>query len=327
VTIYSISGGFARILLGMIESCPVCESVAIEIKGAYRGIHPAFEGLNRARCNSCGMVFATPMPDDELLSEYNASYFESAHGGASSNAVSLAFFSAIARLRQAFLEKYLNSRQIRVSSVLELGPGSGFFAKSWMAHYPGTTYMAQETDSSCHAGLKEIGVELVNESLITANSPSVDLVVMSHVLEHVTAPKRFIKDSTRNLRNGGILFIEVPCLDYQHKSTDEPHLLFFEKKSMEHLLFAAGFENIELGYFGQQIDKLRSASVLRRILMALRSKLIGLGVIWPFVRHGNGIDALLNPIEQAAIEPFKAHVESHNPAWWLRAVAQKRPIE
>jgi len=311
----------------MIKSCPVCESVALEIKGAYRGTHPAFKGLNLANCDSCGMVCATPMPDDSLLSEYNASYFETAHGGTTSNVVSLAFFSAIARLRQEFLEKYLNSRQIEVSSVLELGPGSGFFAKSWLAHYPDTTYLAKETDSSCHAELKQIGVQLVNESLIAANSLSVDLVVMSHVLEHVTAPKKFIKDATRNLRNGGILFIEVPCLDYQHKSTDEPHLLFFEKKSMQHLLLAAGFENIELGYFGQEIDKLRSASVLRGILIALRSKLIGLGVVWPFARHGNGIDALLNPIERAAIAPFKAHIESHNPAWWLRAVAQKVPIE
>ena len=307
----------------MIDLCPVCESVAVEIRSAYRGTHPTFKSLNLAHCNSCSMDFATPMPDDKLLSEYNASYFESAHGGTATNVVALAFFSAIARLRHAFLQTYLNSRQIAVLTVLEFGPGPGFFANAWLAQHPSTTYMARETDTSCHAGLNKIGVQLINESSITTNSLSVDLIVMSHVLEHVTAPKNFIKDATRNLRNGGVLFIEVPCLDYQHKPIDEPHLLFFDKKSMQHLLITAGFENIELGYFGQEIDKLQSTSGFKAKWMALRSRLIGVGVVWPFARQRDGMETLINPLERAAIAPFKAHIESSKPAWWLRAVAQK----
>jgi SAM-dependent methyltransferase len=150
---------------------------------------------------------------------------------------------------------------------------------------------------------------------------------MSHVLEHVTAPKKFIKDATKSLRNGGIVFIEVPCLDYKHKPADEPHLLFFDKKSMHRLLIESGFENIELSYFGREIDELQSASTLKAILLALRSRLIGVGVVWPFARQRDGMEALLNPLERAAIAPFKAHIESHKPAWWLRAVAQKRPTD
>ena len=311
----------------MIESCPVCDGVAVEIKSDYRSIHPTFKSLNRAHCNACNMDFATPMPDDMLLAEYNASYFESAHGGTTTNVISLAFFSAIARLRQAFLETYLNSRQITVSSVLEFGPGPGFFANAWMAQHPGTTYLAQETDISCHEILNKMGIQLINESSIKANSLSVDLLVMSHVLEHVTAPKNFIKEATKILRNGGILFIEVPCLDYKHKPMDEPHLLFFDKKSMQHLLIATGFENIKLSYFGQEINKLQSASTLKAIWMGLRSKLIGVGVVWPFARQRDGMEMLLNPLERAVISPYKAHIESHKPAWWLRAVAQKRPTE
>jgi len=269
------------------------------------------------------MDFATPMPDDKLLSEYNASYFESAHGGTTTNVVALAFFSAIARLRQAYLETYLNSHQLAVSTVLEFGPGPGFFANAWFARYPGTTYMAQETDISCHAGLNKMGVQLINESSVIENTLSVDLVVISHVLEHVTAPKKFIKDATRNLRNGGVIFIEVPCLDYKHKPIDEPHLLFFDKKSMQHLLIAAGFDNIEFAYFGQAIDQLKSTSALKVKWMALRSRLIRVGVVWPFAWKRVGMETLQNPLERAAVAPFMAHIESPKPAWWLRAVAQK----
>ena len=37
------------------------------------------------------------------------------------------------------------------------------------------------------------------------------------------------------LKKKGHLFIEVPCKDWDHKNEDEPHLLFFDKKSMVRL--------------------------------------------------------------------------------------------
>ncbi len=304
-------------------SCLVCESVDVEVRGSYRGTHPTFNGLHRAHCNSCGMVFATPMPGDKVLDEYNASYFASAHGGQPRGLVATAFFSGIARLRLAYLERYLGKHNVNVSSLMELGPGTGFFARNWRAKYPETTYLAIETDTSCHASLREVGVHLVEASAMAEGNMSVDLVVMSHVLEHVSNPIKFLKDATRNLRKGGAIFIEVPCRDWEHKPIDEPHLLFFDKGPMHLLLSKLGFDYIEVSYHGQEIDRLRSASVLRVKWMALRSKLIALGLVAPFARVRPGMEMLADPLERAAVAPFKAHRESPKPAWWLRAVAQK----
>jgi SAM-dependent methyltransferase len=260
------------------------------------------------------------MPDAKLLSEYNSSFFEF-HGIAVMQVTTLAFFSAIAKLRLSFLKKYLNSRKSVIDTVFELGPGPGFFAKAWLAQYQ-SKYMAYETDDTCYAGLKELGVQLVDEFSIERDNTIVDLVVMSHVLEHVTSPKSFIKDATRGMRKGGVLFVEVPCKDYQYKPIDEPHLLFFDKKSMHHLLTEAGFVDVELGYFGEEVDKL-PASFVKTIWMALRSKLIGFGLVWPFAIQLGALGSLLTPLEFAAVVPFKAHIESNKPARWLRAVAQK----
>lgn len=307
----------------MIDLCPVCGSCIVDVKSKYRAIHPIFKGMNRVHCNSCTMEFASPMPDENLLSEYNSNYFESAHGGAETNTIGLAFFSAIARLRQAYVEAYLASRQLSVSSVLELGPGLGFFASAWLAKHPCTEYFAHETDVTCHFELNKIGVQLVHETTNSKLDPAVDLVVMSHVLEHVIAPKDFIKQTTRNLRTGGVIFIEVPCMDYQHKLHDEPHLLFFDKKSMNQLLEATGFENIELAYFGQEIDDLKAMSIFKTKWEVLRSRLLRLGVLWPFASKKAGMESLQDPLERAAVAPFKAHIEASKPAWWLRAVAQK----
>ena len=311
----------------MTRSCPVCGSGDVNAIAAYRNTDKVFSGLAIAECGVCGMAFAEPMPSKDHLAAYNASYFTSAHGGIPTSVAAQAFFSGIARLRVACLETYLGSRHAStVSTVMEFGPGPGFFATAWLERHPGTTYLASETDTSCHARLTKSGIKLVDDAFSTdaEAAGSVDLVVMSHVLEHVSAPRDFIRDATQKLRKGGVLFIEVPCRDYLHKSIDEPHLLFFDKKPMRHLLEVSGFEDIELGYFGREIDALRSESALRSKWMSLRSRLIDKGLIWPFSRKRDGMEILTDPLERAAVAPFEAHCEISAPAWWLRAMARKR---
>ena len=80
-----------------------------------------------------------------------------------------------------------------------------------------------------------------------------DVVIISHVLEHVSNPIEFLKLMTLKLREGGVLYIDVPCLDYLHKDLDEPHLLFFDKKPMNILLEHLNFKKIEINYFGKLI--------------------------------------------------------------------------
>lgn len=304
--------------------CPVCGSRDAEMRGEYRGSHPAFAGLKLAQCHVCGMVFAVPMPEEAILAEYNASYFSTAHGGQPSNNNAVAFFSALARLRLAHIERYLDVQSIVVSSVLELGPGPGSFAARWLERHPETTYLASETDTSCYASLQKIGVCLVDEAALAAVAQSVDLVVMSHVLEHVTNPVKFLGDATKNLRKGGALFIEVPCRDYEHKAIDEPHLLFFDEAPMRRLLEESGFCHIHVSYHGQKIEVLRSPSYIARKWAAFRSRLISFGLVAPFSRARSGMEMLTNPLERALIAPFEAHCETSEPAWWVRALATKR---
>jgi len=308
----------------MLQSCPVCGSADVEVGGSYRGIHLAFTGLKRTHCRLCNMAFAAPMPQDSALEEYNSHYFSSAHGGQPQDPCVMAFFSGIARLRLAHLDRYLRKNNIAISSLMELGPGPGFFARNWIERYPETTYMAVETDTSCHDSLKDLGIYLVEDSATPEDYMPVDLVVMSHVLEHVSDPVEFLTDATRNLRKGGAVFIEVPCRDWEHKPIDEPHLLFFDKGPMHHLLSKLGFDNIQVSYHGQEIDQLRSVSRWRSILMALRSKLIAMGVVAPFAQVRSGMEVLVDPLQRAMVAPFRAHCETQKAAWWLRALARKQ---
>jgi hypothetical protein len=302
-----------------MTACPVCGNISTKDIARFRSNSPIFSACSRATCSFCDMVYATPMPPDSALSEYNARYFSAAHAGKPSSPLALAFFSGIARLRLAFVKRFLDRHQIAVNQVLEFGPGLGFFAKSWKELYPSSIYSVVETDSSCHKSLQAFGAQIVDASNI---GPS-DLVVMSHVLEHVPDPVGFLHTATHGLRQGGAIFIEVPCQDWKHKVLDEPHVLFFEKKAMQLLLARLGFDDIEVSYYGQSIRSLCSRSWLHNKLMAIRGKLISLGIISPFSKMVAGLEPLICPMERAMVKPFLAHQESDEPTWWLRVVARK----
>ena len=302
-----------------MTACPVCASNSTSTVAPFRYQNPVFAECARAVCANCGMMFASPMPTTAALAAYNASYFSTAHGGQATSRLVLAFSSGIARLRLAFVKSFLDRHQIAVDRVLELGPGPGFFARGWLEQSPRSIYSVVETDSSCHGSLQALGARLVGASDVVP----ADLVVMSHVLEHVSDPVAFVRAATRGLRQGGALFIEVPCRDWEHKALDEPHVLFFDKKPMQQLLTELGFGNIELSYYGRAVSELRSQSWLHAKLMAIRGTLISWGVVAPFSRSAAGLESLNSPLERAMVAPFCAHRESAEPAWWLRAVARK----
>jgi SAM-dependent methyltransferase len=224
------------------------------------------------------MVYATPMPADEILTDYNANYFESAHNGLTTNRVSVNFFSAVAWIRIQHIEKYVKDFNITVKRVLEIGPGIGYFAKNWLSVNPDNQYNAVETDPSCYKSLSKAGVGLLTRSQMAEKNEFFDMAVLSHVLEHVSRPKDFLITILASVRKGGIVFIEVPCLDWQHKSQDEPHLLFFEKKSMNTLLTSVGFSNIQLSYHGKTIESVKKKSVSQFVWSKIRLKLLQAGL-------------------------------------------------
>ena len=270
------------------------------------------------------MVFAAPMPDEVAWADYNSSYFDNAHGGVATHPVATAFHSAINQIRVAHVEEYLRDKQLSVSSVLEVGPGGAEFARQWLARHPLTAYHAVESDTGCHARLAGLGIQVVTGPEDLVGESFLDLVVLSHVLEHVTDPAGFLSAMTARLRRGGVVFIEVPCRDWEHKAQDEPHLLFFDKAPMARLLDRLGFDHVQLSYHGQQIEALRRRGLGRRAWNALRFRMLSWGIVGPFDSVEPGLEMVQKPLERAAVRQFQAHIVRQRPAWWLRAVAVKR---
>jgi SAM-dependent methyltransferase len=293
--------------------CPSCACVSFEDKGEYHGLHHPFLNLNKYYCSNCSIVFADPMPDQSDLDSYNQEYFLNAHGIINRDVLSDAFFKTIAASRVEYIENTLVESVGSFSTVLEIGPGPGYFAKEWLNRFPSTQYLAVESDVSCHNVLEQFGVNLLKD-----HKCEFDLLVMSHVLEHVTEPLIFIHRYAENLRDGGAIFIEVPCEDYLFKNVDEPHLLFFNKHSMNILLHKLGFDVVKISYNGKSHRQLLSRSWVSNFIERVKLKYLS-------IRYANGNqDINLSTLENKLSGIHHIRRESQEPCWWLRVLAIKR---
>lgn len=294
--------------------CPLCGSDETESIAPYRSASPIMANRFRQVCHKCTLVFAAPQPTQEEWSNYNATYFSSAHGSAHLTKRSQLFRTALGKLRMQFVNQSLG--QNVVHSVVEVGPGFGEFAAAFRDRYPEVGYAAIETDPSVFGYLKKIGISIFDG--FDAVKQDADLVVASHVLEHTLNPTVFLKQMAACLRPGGLLFVEVPCRDDLYKHIDEPHTLFFDKPALHLAAKAAGLTNIRLSYHGELRETLQSEMHQHRLLRLITKGFrILKRVLDPNLRYG------LTCSERILIAPFDAHTDKKDPARWLRLLANK----
>lgn len=304
--------------------CPVCGSKEFQQRMNYPNQSTVFSGMQIVQCGNCEMVFADPVPSEEELYIYNSHYFDNAHGGVSENPVTKAFHSGINLLRVTHIEKYLSVRERKIKRVLEIGPGAGYFAQHWRKRHPETVqYVVVDTDTSFTAAFTASGIEVYRDMQEIAPGNTFDLVVLSHVLEHVAEPQSFLLEIDKKLVHSGIVFIETPCRDDLHKPSLEPHLLFFDKHPMEQLIAKCGWKNGRLSYHGNTIAELRKETGFTGLLFRkARNFFLQQGIHYFWSRTKAGLEAL-TPMERAAVLPYKAHIEQEQPSWWLRSIAEK----
>ena len=300
--------------------CPLCNSKNTFFQSVYRNNHHFFSKKNIYGCKNCLLYFVNPKIEDSKLEEYNSSYHENAHQGHKRNKKLEAFFSGISKLRIEIIKKNSLFKENSCLKVLEIGPGPGAFAKEWLKIFPNSKYYAIESDEILHNQLKKIGIKIINNVDNKLNS-FFDLIVISHVLEHVTYPLDFLKNYIKAMNKNGLIFLEVPCSDFMHKDIDEPHLLFFEKTPIKKMIKSLKLDLIKVGYYGTPIRKLNSFKI--RLFKKIRSFLWKKNITYYHPQKDKLNKILNNKIETEALLNFDAHIEQDEPSWWLRVIAKK----
>ena len=208
-------------------------------------------------CDRCDLGFMNPVfTAAELKELYSGGEFWS-HTDFRLGLKSFAFPYVIAEARW----KYLLSKISLGESfrILDIGAGHGCFGMVAAEERSGSfnEYVAVEPDPMMSKHLVENwktfghGVKFKQVKEIGEAGGSFDLVVLSHVLEHVEDPKAFLQTALAQLKPGGHLFLEVPNNDLRFKSDVYGHVLFFGTKQIRELLARSDFTLVDAAGYGK----------------------------------------------------------------------------
>lgn len=199
-------------------------------------------GMYRTVVCGCGWIFKPG-----VLTAAQLSSLYGAHGGAATfeeRALS------VARQRSARLWAQLRPHLPAVDRplrVLDVGGGIG----QAVTAFAELGHTVDILDLSAATPL-DPRMRVVSGHLSEFSSPKpYDLVLMSHVLEHVWSPMQDLGHALRLLDRAGVLFVEVPFELYTplvlHKLGDPCHVGYFSLRTLRAFLTGAGFEPRHVG--------------------------------------------------------------------------------
>ncbi len=222
--------------------CPVCESFSGP--GAWR--YREYEIL---KCGGCGLQFAWPMNSTSV--SYYVDHSADIVADARSGNIHPGYLFLIETIREA-CGRYLSANQRR---VIDVGCGPGYLLvdlrdRGFDCLGVDFNPLVVDVAKQCFG----LNVQVRTIENLGEMDPGFDLVLLSHVLEHVTDPLALLASIRRIMKPNGIVVIEVPDPEYCRTRAafyrgslawgDYPphHLTFWSPQALEKVLLRAGFE-------------------------------------------------------------------------------------
>ena len=247
--------------------CPLC-GVAGDVvhagrADAFRTGSPGCWNVRRCREPSCGCAWLDPLPLESEIRKAYASYYTHPEGArrvayvapayGQANRIALGVLRKCVRLlgtdeqREAF---WLHGLADGGGRLLEVGCGDG--SRLLDLQKRGWTVEGQDVDARAAANARSKGLRIHAGSLDELALPegSYDVILMSHVVEHLHRPVDVLRTCWRLLKPGGRVVLSTPNVEsFGHRvygrnwvSLDPPrHLVIHSRRSLANLLRAAGF--------------------------------------------------------------------------------------
>jgi|APSaa5957512535_1039671.scaffolds.fasta_scaffold00525_26 2-polyprenyl-3-methyl-5-hydroxy-6-metoxy-1,4-benzoquinol methylase len=230
-------------------NCIICNSSNFELlseKDRY-GL-----SMSVVICKKCGLVQTSPRMNENTIREfYNNEYREIYEKGESVTERSFQAEYDKGKVINNFITNVTNEKIIK-KFVVEIGTGSGgilqFFKDA------GNEIFGVDLDSKCIQFGKNKGLNLDVGTLqkLSEIKKHPDLVIYSHVLEHLSNPIEELKTIKKFLHPSSILYVEVPGLEHLDLSYHQnfleylqnAHLYHFTLNSLCNCVKRSGFEII-----------------------------------------------------------------------------------
>lgn len=207
--------------------------------------------FSQVLCCYCGVIRSGETFSPEAISEFYDVEYRSLYSG--SKMAGQVFFEDQYQTGLRFVRTFLAKLPAdHRGSVLEVGCGAGGILKalddSGWGPVTGVDLGGDYLEFGRNAGLNLLRGDY--RSLIPGGSQQ--LVVLSHVLEHLPDPLQALRDVKTLIRPGGYLLVEVPGILNLHRSYafvshyfQGAHIYNFSMDHLAFLLKACGFEVVE----------------------------------------------------------------------------------
>ena len=140
------------------------------------------------------------------------------------------------------------------ANVVEIGAGNGAILEQLSRHGFARSYTALEISESAIAAIKDRRIGGFKDAVlfdgysIPFDDGSFDLVILSHVIEHVEHPRLLLQEVSRIVRGDkGAVFVEVPTeltlrAGRNFRWTDTGHINIYSPLTIRHLLQSTRFD-------------------------------------------------------------------------------------
>lgn len=230
-------------------NCPNCNSDNIS---KFNKIKNIWDNIDTVLfCNNCELYFLEKIPEQSKINEYykNEYYHYS----------KIKYFikNIFRKFRSASQFEYIknNVEDLNNKKILEIGAGDGLL----LSYFKNSIVKGIEYSSVYkEAALKKYDISLTDENFFNLNE-KFDLIIMSHVIEHLPNLNMAVEKLKNLLNNNGYLFIEVPNFPKPKERDEEyinnlltlstPHIYNFTEKSLKEIFKKHGLNIILFNRF------------------------------------------------------------------------------
>ncbi len=262
--------------------CVSCGSTNLEFAGKYlhygEKFREFFPDLAILSCKQCSLLQVDHSSvDEQKLTDYYRHFYRKEIDFVTISKSHHALWNERGRALARLAAQHI--KPVKVSKIFEVGAGYGYNLLAFQKQFENAQLFTDELASN-----------LPPQSVTQANLEDgpYDIIIMSHVLEHLMYPKEFVLRVAKNLRQGGLLVIEVPNegngqFVYQEKNGipfHTGHLTFFSEKVLR-LFFHNNFKELcikQFGTAGPTTATMAKVKMLKRISRRL------LGIFPPLLR-------------------------------------------
>ncbi|MCS6862473.1 MAG: methyltransferase domain-containing protein [Abditibacteriales bacterium] len=214
------------------------------------------------RCGMCGLIYFNPQPTPEALREFYSSESPEDYTPRLREWQGELSAQKAQKLTEElnFLEQWLRRDDARPHNANQrvrfLEVGCAFGHQLFCAQQKGWEVVGVELSAPAANWVRqELGLEVHNGTIESAARvlppESFDIVLMSHVLEHVLHPTAVLQAAASLIKPGGVIAIYVPNgdsfparhdFDHWEWTSFPEHLYYFSPSTLARLLTKCGFE-------------------------------------------------------------------------------------